>query len=208
MNWTIDDIDGLTQEQAAGMALEHLTVKDHDVYLVDFGGYFKYSYLVYFNGSHIRYANDYELHHPGKTREQLRAYYLEQLPNKLFTDVELVGDLANYDEYQAKSQYLRDYYPLRRPYISAFCIGEKEQKRRQKQVQGMTYDPVCFAYFDDAEFVARHIKLLGDLEAAKDRMNASPEYWRQAFLREMYNHEYGINWQADYDTLSAFGNIR
>lgn len=24
----------------------------------------------------------------------------------------------------------------------------------------------------------------------------------------MYNHEYGINWQADYDTLSAFGNIQ
>ena len=23
----------------------------------------------------------------------------------------------------------------------------------------------------------------------------------------MYNHEYYINWEADFDTLSAFGNI-
>ena len=22
----------------------------------------------------------------------------------------------------------------------------------------------------------------------------------------MYNHEYGINWQADYDVISCFGN--
>ena len=23
----------------------------------------------------------------------------------------------------------------------------------------------------------------------------------------MYNHEYGINWQADYDVISAFANV-
>jgi hypothetical protein len=33
------------------------------------------------------------------------------------------------------------------------------------------------------------------------------EYNKEAFLYEMRNHEYGINWQADYDVLSVFGNI-
>ena len=32
------------------------------------------------------------------------------------------------------------------------------------------------------------------------------DYWKDAILTEMFNHEYGINWQADYDVLSAFGN--
>lgn len=34
------------------------------------------------------------------------------------------------------------------------------------------------------------------------------EYWKSAFKYEMANHEYAINWQADWDTLSAFGNIQ
>lgn len=33
------------------------------------------------------------------------------------------------------------------------------------------------------------------------------DYQKRAFTTEMYNHEYAINWQADFDTLSAFGNI-
>ena len=72
----------------------------------------------------------------------------------------------------------------------------------------MIYDPVCYAYMNDGNFVRHHIELLNKLEEQKNAMSGNYEYWEAAFLREMYNHEYGINWQADYDTLSAFGNIK
>lgn len=59
----------------------------------------------------------------------------------------------------------------------------------------------------DKEFVKHHLELYKALEKAKDRMCNDFEYNKSAFLYEMYNHEYGINWQADYDVLSCFGDI-
>ena len=44
--YTIRDIETLTEAQAAEMAIEAATVKGHQVYFVDFGGYFGYSVLV------------------------------------------------------------------------------------------------------------------------------------------------------------------
>jgi hypothetical protein len=38
----------------------------------------------------------------------------------------------------------------------------------------------------------------------KEAMNDS-DFARSAFLYEMINHEYGINWQGDWDVLSKFG---
>lgn len=57
--YTIRDIQAMTEADAATIALEKLDIKGHTVYLVDFGGYFGYSCLVFKNGHHIYYANDY-----------------------------------------------------------------------------------------------------------------------------------------------------
>lgn len=45
--YTIRDIEALTETQAAAMAIESVTVKGHQVYFVDFGGCFGYSALVF-----------------------------------------------------------------------------------------------------------------------------------------------------------------
>lgn len=50
------------------------------------------------------------------------------------------------------------------------------------------------------EFFNRPNKLL---ELMKD-----PEFARDAFLSEMRNHEYHINWEADYDVCSCFGHCK
>ena len=77
--YTIRDIEALTEEQAAAMAIETASVKGHQVYFVDFGGYFGYSVLVFADGHHIKYANDYELHHKDKSRDELQEFYLSSL---------------------------------------------------------------------------------------------------------------------------------
>lgn len=74
--YTIRDIEALTEEQAAAMAIETASVKGHQVYFVDFGGYFGYSVLVFADGHHIKYANDYELHHKDKSRDELQEFTL------------------------------------------------------------------------------------------------------------------------------------
>ncbi len=197
--WTIHDIENLTEQQAAEMAESRQDIKGHNVYFVDFGGYFKFSALVFADGQHIKYANDYELHHKGKSRDELRELYRRELSGKLFTESEL-STVSNYEDAQRKRYFLMNYYGERRPHVSAFYIGEAPD------VSGLTFSPVFMAYYKDSAFVKHGAELLRGLDEAEQRNKENAEYWKSAFLSEMYNHEYGINWQADYDAISCFGN--
>lgn len=96
---------------------------------------------------------------------------------------------------------------MRVDYISIWG-NPKDHPNFDDEVKGMTYNPVAFAYMSDADFVKRHIRLLEMLEDAKADTSNDYEYLKKAFLYEMYNHEYGINWQADWDVLSCFGKIK
>ena len=40
----------------------------------------------------------------------------------------------------------------------------------------------------------------------RELMEADEEFCYEAFEYEMYNHEYPINWEGDYDVCSCFGN--
>lgn len=55
-------------------------------------------------------------------------------------------------------------------------------------------------------FVKHGAELLHTLSEAERKNAENFDYWRGAFLHEMFNHEYGINWQADYDICACFGN--
>ena len=46
----IDEIENMSEELAFALADEKLTIKEHTVYLVDLGGGFGYSALVFKNG--------------------------------------------------------------------------------------------------------------------------------------------------------------
>ena len=223
--YTIHDIRALTEPEAATLALETLTIKEHTVYLVDFGGYFGYSCLVFKNGRHIYYANDYALHHkytkynddgttepvePG--REELRQRYIDALNFKLWTEEEITGPLKDYDEYRAKGNYLHNSYGMREDHISIFgsFIDDKDaEAARKKQVADMILNPVAFAYYpaDKKAFVDHHVALHQALEQRAAELEQSYDYMKSAFLYEMYNHEYGINWQGDWDVLSCFGTV-
>ena len=71
----------------------------------------------------------------------------------------------------------------------------------------MIFSPVFLAFYDkkDADFVNSGEELLAMLEKAEPESD-NAEYWKNAFLREMFNHESGITWQADFDVCSCFGN--
>ena len=205
--YAIHNIESLTEAQAAAMAMETTTVKGHQIYFVDFGGYFGYSVLVFADGHHIKYANDYELHHNGKSHDELRELYLESLAHKLFTEDEM-KTITDYKNEKAKEYYIRNYYGLRRDHISMFfCGSDEEREKLRKKTESMIFSPVFYAYYDkkDTDFVKSGAKLLHDLKQAKQQNN-TPEYWKNAFLYEMCNHEYGINWQGDFDVCSCFGD--
>lgn len=210
-DWTISEIEALTLAEVIIMNEDDVEINGHDVYFVDFGGYFGYSALVFKDGAHIYYANDYELHHKGRSKEELKEWYMETLPNKVFTDEDLAV-VKNYTDYENKDYFLRNYYIQRIPYETAFHIyhNEREEKEFAEKVKDKYYNPISFCYVDQKYkgFCERQKELLEKLKAAKEAAaNGNFDYWKNAFLYEMFNHEYGIAWDNDYNVISCFASI-
>lgn len=211
MDWNIKLIEAMTEDQAAEMAVKKMTIKEYNVYFVDFGGYFGFSALVFKNGRHIHYCNDYELHHKGKTREELEEIFVGKMERILFTEEDF-SVVKNYNDYKNKAYYLRNYYIMQIPYVSIFFFphNEEEKKAREKKIKDMIFNPFSFCYVDPEykDFCKHQYDLSDMLEKANEESRKDNfDYWKDAFLYEMWNHEYCINWQADYDVLSCFGEI-
>lgn len=213
MEYTITDIEKLTETEVQEIALEAMEIKGFNVYFVNLAGRFGYSCLVFKNNHHIRYADDYQLHHEYTVKEQgveaLRDMYIKSLNHKLYTEEEIKEPLKDYDEYSAKAYFLHNYYGMQVDHISMFFNNNSEEAANayRESIKGKTFNPIAFAYMDDVEFIKHHIELYKELEKVREDTDENYEYQKYAFLQEMYNHEYGINWQADYDTLSAFGHV-
>lgn len=210
---TISEIEKITEQQAQKMAIQSEVIKEHNIYFVDLGEYFKYSALVFINGRHIHYADEYELHHPSANgdRERLTETYRKALNNKLFTEDEITGDLSDYDEYRQKSYYLHNYYVMRVPYVSMFQIfhDDKEEKAFRKKVKNMIVDPAGFCYVENTyrEFVDRHMELTKILAEKYRQKTTDYEYLKSAIKYEMGNHEYQINYQGNWEVVGCvFGD--
>lgn len=208
--WNIDAIQALTEPEAQAMALEMLRIKEHNVYLVDFGGHFGFSALVFAEGRHIYYANDYELHHYEHDRAALKAAFVLKLNSALYTESEITSPIKTYYEYKNKSNYLHNYYGMRRDRVSIFAINPtaEEEARIEAAKKNGVYDPVSFAFYTDAEFVKHHIELNAALEEAYVARETDYDFLKSSFKYEMANHEYAINWQGNWDVLSCYGNIQ
>lgn len=208
-NWTINEIEGLTAMQIASFAdAEHLIIKEHDVYLVDFGGYFGYSALVCADGRHLKYANEYELHYPKSrydTREKLRNRIIERLNEKLFTEDELKQPSDDYNERQAKEYYLLNTYSYRREKQSIYG-DEHEWFKNERDTAVFSWVGCGYYHAYDKDFVDHMNELHKLFKQANDPLR-DYEHAYKAFLYEMYNHEYAISWQGDWDVIRCFANV-
>lgn len=200
--FSYEEIEKLTEAQAKKHAEESMEIKGHTIYFIDFGGRFGYSACVFCNGHHIFYPNDYELHHVNLTHEELKELYIQRMNNILFTEEELSAPLKDYDEYKQKRHFLINYYGMREDHYSTW---DSEKDRKASKVKGLYASSVNLSYYDNKEIVHKLKELEDALENAQKQLKNNFEYWVNAFVSEMCNHEYCINWQADYDTLSAFG---
>lgn len=193
-DFNIDMIRALTFEDAKELEIESMEIKEHECFFVDFGGYFGYSVLVFKNGKHVHYADDFELHHSYIVKESgkdgLKQWYIESLNRKLFTDIELMETVANYDEYERKNYFLRNYYIMRFDYISIFGIGEKEKKSFEKSRRIYTvYNPVSFCYVKNENIVETQTKILKHLEKSFKELKENEETFREMISYELANHE-------------------
>ena len=205
----ITGIENLTYEEAKNNALESMNIKDHDCFLIDFGGYFGYSALVFKNNKHIYHANDYELHHRHLVKEKghnaLREYYIKEMNGKLYTDAEMMEEPTSYNEYEKKNHFLRNYYIMRYNHESIFFIGtdaECEERQRKIEKNYPYYNSISFCYVSDPEIINTQKKYLEILQNAYERLQNNLEVFRKMVRKELANHEACIT--CDYtDALDA-----
>lgn len=210
-NLNITEIENLKYEEVRENALEKLTIKDHDCFLVDFGGYFGYSILVFKNKKHIHYANDFELHHHYLVKKEgiegLKQYYIKEMNKKLYTDAELLEPCKSYEEYKAKDYFLRNYWMMRYEHESIFFIGtdaEREERKKEIDFKYPFFNPVCFCYVADKKIVEDAENYLTALDKSFHALQDDEEAFREMIKYELSNHEACIT--CDYtDALAALG---
>ena len=207
---TISEIQSLDENSVKAMAKEAIEIKGHTVYFVDLGGYFGYSALVFSDGRHIYHANDYALHHGGMKddAQALRDWYVKTMNEKLFTEEELRTPSDDYSELEAKEHYLHNYHPMKREYQTIFCSIKKAAEWYRRDEKSAIFSKIALAYFkpEDRQFV-EHLDGLYEAFKACNNPLRDYEHAKEAFEHEMWNHEYAINWQGDYDVISCFARV-
>ena len=207
---TIREIEQATEDMIKAIAEYTTEYKGYTVYIADLEGYYGYSKLVFKNGHHIHYTNDYELHHKDKTHEELKEMYLDGMKYNLFApeDMNVVTDYKDYDR---KYRWIMSYFPQEYDYESAFVIkGSEDDKRLTELLKSTTmyFSRLCCCYFYEIEPANKAIEMAKALTDAKNNTASNYEYWVSAFKYEMFNHEYIINWQGNWDVFSCFGNVK
>lgn len=205
----IKEIEKLSLKEAKDMAEEEMEIKEHTCLFIDLGGNFGYSCLVYRNGRHIRYANDYELHHGSIMREQgkaaLREYYIKEMQSRLFTDAELMEGAKSYKEYRNKVYFLRNYWNMQYDYLSTYDLMFLEKRQEYPY-----YSDISLCYFREENIVRRQKMLYSWLKPELPRLAFEPHTFREMVGYELANHEAGITGSCrealwvlglDYQTL-------
>lgn len=207
---TIDEIQSLDEKTVKAMAKEAIEVKGHTVYLTDLGEFFGYSALVFSDVRHIYHANDYALHH-GDMKDDakaLRDWYVKTMNCKLFKEDELRTPSDDYSEREAKEYFLHNYYPMRREYQTIFCSFKDAKEWYKRDKESLVYSDIALAYFkpEDRKFVEHLHELFKAFKACNNPLR-DYEHAKDAFKYQMWNHEYAINWQGDYDVIGCFAKV-
>jgi len=209
-NWNINEIESIPEFQAAEMAEETMIVKDHNVYFVTLEKYFGFSVLVYYNGHHIYYVNDYELHHKGKTKEELKQIYIKKLNTKLYTESELKAPLKSYADYENRDYFLRNYYGMRYNYVSFFGnFNSEEYKNCYLETTANLYKcGISFAWYELPEIPQKIAELHNAIETAKNNVADNFDYWYKGFYHEFFNYECSIGGRYDEAAAAVLRGIK
>jgi hypothetical protein len=141
--------------------------------------------------------------------ELLREWYVSTMKDKLFTEDELRTPSDDYYERTAKEHYIRNYYPMRRDYQSVFRSGDDLKEWYKEDKESSVFSKIAFAYFkkEDREFVDHMTDLFNAFTECNNPLR-DYENAKKAFRAEMFNHEYAINSQGDWDVIECFCPVR
>lgn len=207
---TIEEIEKLTLSDVLAMDNERIEYKDFSVFFVDLGDYFGYSRLVFMGENYVTNANDYALHHCSKSIPELREYYEKKLKTLLFADSDFALPLESYLDYKNRLNYLVNLYPKAYgPSDLSYSSHQSNDGRTftDEERLKLCFDRLCFSFTSDRDFIERHYALYNMLQSRVAEVGDNFDYWKSAFLYEMFNYECPINWEGDWPVLCCFADM-
>ena len=209
--------DELTEKQAKEFATDTMDIKGYTVYFVPVEIYQGLCAVAFKNGHPIYHEIALNQRPYGEdipSADKLKEIYIRDFNKTLFTEDEL-KTVKDYDDYCIKDYFLRNYYCNEVDRLSMFGIEIKPgvydmgvDMNKKKRYYPIT-NAISFCYMKekDKDFVKHQFDLHTELLKAKETAEkSSEEYIINAFVSEMCNHEYAINWQGDWDVCSCFGD--
>lgn len=207
----IGAIEATTEAEAREHAL--VNVQDFkpgfNLYIVDFGGYFGVSRLLFKNGRHLYHASDYQLHHQSKSEAELIAYYMRTAKTKVFTDEELLEQpLKNYNDFLNKQSFALNIAPQTHEYRTAWHIrqGKDDNYYEIVEKEFPFFVRAVMAYVKDqktAEYL-NNLLLVLDEKYEVFINSDNLEQFQDAIAHELANHEACITGNPD-EALYALG---
>lgn len=110
-----------------------------------------------------------------------------------------------YDEYREKEQ--AEFNAL--PVFFAFGKDQFEKAMAERGLTANDTDKIYRLGETGGYYLKSDAKIIRDYFNKEDKLSQlmkDPEFAQSAFYHEMCNHEYGINWQRDWDVCSCFGS--
>lgn len=191
--WKTVTIESATENMIKCMTSDTEKIKGHDCYFVDFGGHFGYSVCVFYNGHHIYYADDFELHHKTMEKSELRDYYVKKMNAILYDDADLLSPLKSYVDLENRRRYMMNYYPMRQNYMSGFQIFHDDSEREEYGKKQQTEYPYlcndCFSFFAEKSFVEKIESINKEIKKLQEATSSDVEFWKKAFYDEFFNYE-------------------
>lgn len=163
----------LSYEEAKAMAIEEITIKEHDCLFVNFENDLGYSVLVFKNGRHISVADDFACNHiyimESKGIQVLKQCYISELNLKLFTDDDLMGPVSSIADFRNKTNFLKNIWVQRYDHNTVFVYPgdafDEESLRKEKE-EYPYFNSICSCYVKDESIVQLAEKIMHHLKKA------------------------------------------
>lgn len=184
-------LEELTLKDVSKMSAEHMVIKGHDCYFAELGDFWGYTALVFKNGVHIHYADEYQSKWRSVERSELREKFIQVLNESLFTEDELIGELKDYEEYDCKLSYLVNRWVYQFDNLSIY--DDNFKRRRHYYPYACGYG----RYVKDEGVANRYNELRLHLEKAVVASMKSDRFFKDAVRRAFKNTE--CYYSGDYE---------
>ena len=195
-----NEVKKMSEKQVQEIALKHISYCGFDCYIVEDnnGTFDEYNLFTFFRGKPIEYVAhpDYVVNVPHKLEDYV-TWVEKHLKSKLYDDSDLFT-FNTYREFDERRDFIVNIYCQEFDSHSYFEEGLTEEMTKNWYFAPMRW------FVDKEGFETYKGARVQMYKKYKEKME-EPEFFKEACIYEMFNHESAIDWDGFEPALDALG---